>query len=70
MVERCVCCGEIIPEGRMVCPRCERLEQAQTQSNLSIGSLRRNSTTSPQRNKSFVLPGWKYILHRMIHFLS
>lgn len=22
--ERCVMCGEIIPEGRMVCPRCER----------------------------------------------
>ena len=20
---RCVCCGEIIPEGRMVCLRCE-----------------------------------------------
>jgi predicted nucleic acid-binding Zn ribbon protein len=20
---RCVCCGEIIPEGRMVCPQCE-----------------------------------------------
>ena len=22
-VDRCVNCGEIIPEGRMVCPRCE-----------------------------------------------
>ena len=21
---RCVCCGEIIPEGRMVCPKCEQ----------------------------------------------
>lgn len=21
--DRCVCCDEIIPEGRMVCPRCE-----------------------------------------------
>lgn len=20
----CVCCGEIVPEGRMVCPNCER----------------------------------------------
>ena len=20
--EHCVCCGEIIPEGRMACPRC------------------------------------------------
>lgn len=23
--ERCVMCGEIIPEGRQVCPRCEKL---------------------------------------------
>lgn len=22
-VDRCVCCGEIVPEGRMVCPQCE-----------------------------------------------
>ena len=22
-VNRCVCCGEIIPEGRQVCPTCE-----------------------------------------------
>ena len=21
---RCVCCGEIIPEGRQVCPQCEK----------------------------------------------
>lgn len=21
--DRCVCCGEIIPEGRQVCPNCE-----------------------------------------------
>lgn len=24
--DRCVCCGEIIPEGRMVCPKCEKGE--------------------------------------------
>ena len=24
--ERCVCCGEIIPEGRQVCPSCEKNE--------------------------------------------
>lgn len=21
--DRCICCGEIVPEGRMVCPYCE-----------------------------------------------
>ncbi len=28
--ERCVMCGEIIPEGRMVCLRCERAVTEQT----------------------------------------
>lgn len=23
---RCVCCGEPIPEGRMICPECEHKE--------------------------------------------
>lgn len=23
MVDRCVCCGEIVPEGRMVCMNCD-----------------------------------------------
>ncbi len=23
MVDTCVCCGRIVPEGRMVCPICE-----------------------------------------------
>ena len=26
MTDRCVCCGEIIPEGRQVCPTCEQKE--------------------------------------------
>ena len=21
--DRCVCCGEVVPEGRQVCPNCE-----------------------------------------------
>lgn len=25
--ERCVCCGAVIPEGRQVCPDCEKMEQ-------------------------------------------
>ena len=27
MEDRCVICGAIIPEGRMVCPICEKLAQ-------------------------------------------
>ena len=26
MTDHCVCCGDILPEGRMVCPQCERQE--------------------------------------------
>ena len=24
MIDNCVCCGEYVPEGRMVCPACEK----------------------------------------------
>ena len=27
MAERCVCCGEIIPEGQQVCPSCKKGER-------------------------------------------
>lgn len=33
MENRCVCCGAIIPEGRMVCPMCEM--EATTDSTMS-----------------------------------
>lgn len=23
MTDTCICCGEVVPEGRMVCGRCE-----------------------------------------------
>lgn len=29
MEDRCVCCGAIIPEGRMVCPQCEAAAKEQ-----------------------------------------
>lgn len=25
-INTCICCGEIIPEGRQVCPKCEKGE--------------------------------------------
>ena len=33
--DRCVCCGEIVPEGRMVCPQCE----IELQSKPDIGAV-------------------------------
>ena len=29
MSEYCVCCGEEIPEGRMVCPNCEKEKETE-----------------------------------------
>lgn len=37
MEDRCICCGEIIPEGRQVCPSCE--EKANNQSLREIRGL-------------------------------
>lgn len=34
-VDRCVCCGEIVPEGRMVCPQCE----FELQSKSTVGEI-------------------------------
>ena len=33
MDNRCVCCGEIIPEGRQVCPNCEKGKRRITMKN-------------------------------------
>ena len=32
--ERCICCGDIIPEGRQFCPVCEMKNAAQVRINL------------------------------------
>ncbi len=31
MEDRCVCCGEVIPEGRMVCVKCEKLQNTKAE---------------------------------------
>lgn len=40
--DRCICCGEIVPEGRQICPQCERKRYIYT-----IPDVRRHSTSSP-----------------------
>lgn len=45
--DRCVCCGEIIPEGRMVCPQCDQQE-------IRIGNLLQSiNATSEQIKKAY-----------------
>ena len=36
MLDRCVCCGEVIPEGRMVCYACEHSVDTETKDNLTV----------------------------------
>ena len=43
MEDRCVCCGEIIPEGRMVCVNCEKMITSDNQ--LYIIQPRHNGRT-------------------------
>ena len=43
MENRCVVCGEIIPEGRMVCPKCERGTKMSLIEKLNSIKVRRNA---------------------------
>ena len=45
---RCVCCGEIIPEGRMVCPNCLTVELAKEPT--AIGKVRKADLFVADRN--------------------
>lgn len=48
--ERCVMCGEIVPEGRMVCPCCERTvtEQTKEQDCRSVKTQHRKTLRFPR----------------------
>lgn len=41
--DRCVCCGEIIPEGRQVCPQCEGGAE-DAEANRSTNKTRKDDT--------------------------
>ena len=47
-INRCVCCGEIIPEGRMVCPACLSKELAKAPA--GIKQARRSDLYVADRN--------------------
>ena len=49
MENRCVCCGEIIPEGRQVCPACEagvtnfaKAVARKAESKVTLGQVKEN----------------------------
>ena len=48
MDNRCVCCGAVVPEGRMVCPQCERkTEQIMAERRREKPPVRQHSGVPP-----------------------
>lgn len=37
--DRCICCGEIVPEGRQVCPQCENGAEQNLNTETTIQSM-------------------------------
>ena len=56
--ERCVCCGEIIPEGSQVCPWCN----TRVMQNLPEGWLLRDVPKCPKRESLII--GYRYTCQR------
>lgn len=59
----CVCCGEEIPEGRMVCPECERKYESSKRGRLS----NRNSIAFLEDLLGIRLTWFQRILLRLTH---
>lgn len=41
MTDRCVCCGAVVPEGRMACRQCELREETQMDETMIAQQLER-----------------------------
>lgn len=59
MENRCVCCGEIIPEGRMVCPLC----QEKPNERLKVGDTIKCSTSKEMVDLMMLLHGDNFRNH-------
>jgi predicted nucleic acid-binding Zn ribbon protein len=53
MEDRCVCCGEAVPEGRQICGACERAV-------LKIGKILQNQdATKEEVNQAYQFLYWE-----------
>lgn len=57
-VDRCVCCGEYVPEGRMVCFDCEKIvygesEDGRTLTLMSVRQKEGKSRYAEMRDKKY-----------------
>lgn len=69
-VEVCICCGAIIPEGRMICLSCERNSETPTPQPIFTGRyIIRNTNTGAYLLRSMTKPrifqsrneAWEYV---------
>ena len=63
MVDRCIVCGEIIPEGRQVCPKCE---------NKPLPEKKHENPQKHAKNPSYGKRGIKFtaIFDKLIDFVA
>lgn len=50
MENTCICCGEIIPEGRMVCPICEMKAKDLNFGNFSLTNTEKRDIIKDTKN--------------------
>ena len=64
--DRCLICGNVIPEGRLVCPLCERKNMERRQFKFTIygdSRTKKNSSmivTNPKTHRPFITPSPQY----------
>jgi hypothetical protein len=73
MEDRCVCCGEVIPEGRQVCPICEikarKENDCMTRSEIldtakkTVSEDRNKQYGEPEDNFQKIADYWSVYLH-------
>ena len=51
MIDTCVCCGEYVPEGRMVCPLC--VDRYMTENNICKFILQQNEAVMNSGSKKY-----------------
>ena len=54
MTEYCVCCGREIPEGRQVCPICERRADGQKRNETEMELIIAEENAKSQREKDII----------------
>lgn len=73
MEDKCVCCGEVIPEGRQVCPQCEtkarKEDDYMTRSEIldtakkTVSEDRNKQYGEPEDNFQKIADYWSVYLH-------